>query len=70
MALAEKKSKGVRQRSQSLTVYDNLPEPLVKRYRSLTEGLNNEEIDDYSIEEVYSETVIKQVRRYCLANCL
>lgn len=68
MALAEKKSKGVRTRSQSLTVCDNLPEPLVKRYRSLTEGLNNEEIDDYSIEEVYSETVIKQVRRS--ANCL
>lgn len=62
VALAEKNAKSIRNRSQSLTVYDNLPEPLVKRYKSLTEGLNSEEIDDYSIEEECSENVIKQVR--------
>ncbi|XP_050306848.1 uncharacterized protein LOC126743683 [Anthonomus grandis grandis] len=65
---AERKRKKSRQRSQSWTDVENLPDPLVKRYQSLTEGLNKPE--NYNIEEDSSEKVVKQVEIKVLQNML
>ncbi|XP_066250857.1 breast cancer type 1 susceptibility protein homolog isoform X2 [Euwallacea similis] len=61
-----KKHKDSRQRSQSLTIHNNLPISLLKRYQSLAEGLN----DDYNIEEIQSETLVKQVERKVIQDIL
>ncbi|XP_066142054.1 interaptin-like isoform X2 [Euwallacea fornicatus] len=64
--VSTKAYKDSRQRSQSLTIHNNLPTSLLKRYQSLAEGLN----DDYNIEEIQSETLVKQVERKVIQDIL
>ncbi|KAL1497085.1 hypothetical protein ABEB36_008102 [Hypothenemus hampei] len=55
-------------RAQSLTDFD-LPEPLIKKYHSLTEEISQHN-ESVNVEEIESEELVKQVERKVVQNLL